>query len=158
MSMEGGKETTSRPFRTSRWIAWGLAGISWFIWLGYEDQGLTPIMAVSGVIAFAIGLEVYARRGSREYPESEFLTRLSLFIRGIGIGTLSGALVGPLVLFLATLKNALHQHEGADFSTDDLIMVVDHIVFWAVAGGLFGTAASILELSKRWSKDDIPAH
>lgn len=154
MSLEEGKEIASRPFRSSRRVAWGLAGIAWFVWIGYEDQGLTPVLIVSGMIAFAIGLETYARRS--EFLEGNFFGRIFSFIRGTGIGALCGALVGPIVLLLATLKNSLHQHGSADFSTEQLILLLDHITFWTLAGALFGTAASILELAKSGSQDRVP--
>lgn len=156
MKVDEGKEITPRPFRSSRWIAWGLAGLAWFLWIGYEDQGLTAVLIVSGVIAFAFGLEAYSRLREYKYLEGTLVGRLFLFIRGIGIGALSGALVGPIVLLLTTLKNSLHQHGGADFSTDQLILILDHIAFWTLAGGLFGTAASLYELSKSGSQDEVP--
>jgi hypothetical protein len=139
VTLQEGKEIKSSQFLTIRRFAWSMAGLLWFLWIGYEDRGLTPILILSAVIAFSIGLEVYLRRGVRENQG-----QVAPFIRGMAIGGMSGALVGPISFLLASLKTSLHQHEVSDFKTDDLIMLVEGIPIWALAGLLFGTAASIL--------------
>ena len=139
-----GKETKSSQFLKVRRIAWAIVGLLWFLWIGYEDRGLTPILTLSALIAFSIGLEVYFRGRIREN-----LGQVFQYIRVIGIGVLSGALVGPIALLLASIKTSLHQHEISDFRTDELRMLVDRIPIWALAGLLFGAAASILEWSTR---------
>lgn len=143
MTLQEGKEFKSSQFLTVRRFAWSMTGLLWFLWIGYEDRGLTPILILSAVIAFSIGLEIYLRRGVRENQ-----SQAVLFIQGMAIGGMSGALVGPISLLLASVKTSLHQHEVSDFKADDLIMLVEGIPIWALAGLLFGTAASILDWPK----------
>jgi hypothetical protein len=139
VTLQEGKEIRPSQFLTVRRLAWGTAGLIWFLWIGYEDRGLTPVLILSAVIAFSIGLEVSRRRRIGE-NQSQAVG----IIRGMAIGGLSGALVGPISLLLASVKTSLHQHESSDFRTDDLIMLVGGIPIWALAGLLFGTAASLL--------------
>jgi hypothetical protein len=145
VTLQEGKEIKSSQFLTVRRFVWSTAGLLWFLWIGYEDRGLTPILILSAVIAFSIGLEFYVRRGRRENQ-----SQAVVFIRGMAIGGMSGALVGPISLVLASVKTSLHQHGVLDFKTDDLIMLVEGIPIWALAGLLFGTAASILGWSKHY--------
>ena len=48
-------------FTLVRRVAWGLAGLLWFFWIAYEDQGLAALSFVAAAIAFASGLTVLNR-------------------------------------------------------------------------------------------------
>jgi hypothetical protein len=127
-----------------RRFVWGIAGLGWFLWIGYEDRDLTPIFILAAVISLAIGLELRIRWGLN--PNR---SRAENFIRLMTVGAFSGAIVAPIAILLALLKTSLHQHPLTDFSTDDLELMVRHVPFWALAGLLLGTGGSILG----WSKD-----
>lgn len=145
MTLREGKEIKPPQILTIKRIAWTLAGLLWFLWIGYEDQGLTPILILAAAITFPIGLEFYLRHGVKGNHG-----QVILLIRGMAVGALSGALVGPISLLLASLKTSLHQHGMPDFRTDDLILLIERTPIWAMTGLLFGTAASIF----RWSKQN----
>jgi hypothetical protein len=143
-----GKEKPSKQFLTIRRITWAITGVLWFLWIGYEDRGVTAILIMSAVITFPVGLEFYRRRG-----KGDALGQAAWIIRGLSIGAMSGALVGPVALLLASLKTSLHQHEVADFGTDELILLVNRIPVWALAGVLFGTAGAMLGWESRKSRN-----
>lgn len=145
MPLEEGKENPPSHFLTMRRMAWGIVGLTWFLWIGFEDRGLTPVLILSGLISISIGLQVWARwfpsNQGRNFP----------FFRWITIGMSSGALVGPIAVLLALLKTSLHQHIEADFSAEDLALLLGRVPVWILAGLLFGTAGFILEGDKYYN-------
>ena len=145
MTLAEGKEKKPPRFLTVRRVAWGIVGLIWFLWIGYEDRGPTPILLLSGMIAFSIGLEIRTRWVGNKWSK----TRNTF--RWITLGTMSGAIVGPIAVTLALLKTSLHQHAVADFSIDDLLALAERVPIWAVAGSLFGIAGSILDRSKDYN-------
>lgn len=139
VALEEGKESKPSQFLMIRRIIWGIAGISWFLWIGFEDRSLTPILILSALISFAIGIEIRFRWG---FNLSR--SRIENLIRLMAVGAFAGAIVGPIAVLLALLKTSLHLHAVTDFSTDDLILLVRRVPVWALAGLLFGAAGSIL--------------
>jgi hypothetical protein len=144
VALEEGKESKSSHFLTIRRIVWGVVGLTWFLWIGYEDRSLTPILILSALISYAIGLEIRLRQRQK-------LDRVKLetVLRLMAVGVFAGAIVGPMAVLLALLKTSLHQHAVTDFSTDDLILLVRGVPVWALSGTFFGAAAAILG----WAKD-----
>lgn len=119
-----------------RRIVWGIVGLLWFLWIGYEDRGLTPVLILAALISLAVGFEWVVRSGGREW---HLFNILSSSLRGLTIGGLA-----PLIaIVLVFLKTSLHQHEPPDFSERDLPLLLQRIPFWATAGFLFGLARAI---------------
>ena len=128
------------------WIrrgAWALAGIVWIFWLGYEDRGLTVLIIVAALIAFALGVE-----GLYRWTESRPTVAFIWLIRSIIVGTLTGAVVGPIAILLALIKISLHSHATADFSIVDIQVLVRNSLPWIAAGALFGAAVGFVRLSQ----------
>jgi hypothetical protein len=144
MTLQTGKEDGPSPFLTIRRAAWALAGILWFLWIGYEDRGLTPILILSMVIMVPMGIELYQRWSMKDGEE-----KATSMLKGIAVGGISGVLVIPIAVILASMKTSLHQHESLDFSREDFILLVDHLPVWIIAGMFIGTGASI------WGKSNV---
>jgi hypothetical protein len=129
-------------------VAWGLAGIVWIFWLGYEDQGLTSLIFVAALIAFALGVE-----GLSRWTESRPTVGLIWLIRSTIVGALTGAVVGPIAVLLALIKISLHSHSTPDFSIEDIRVLVRNSLPWIATGSLFGAAAGFLRLSQKRTSD-----
>jgi hypothetical protein len=120
-------------------IAWGIAGVAWFFWLAYEDQGLLAIQLVAMLIALASALTLLRRwLGTSQIPHMATLTRAGL------VGLLCGAAVVLFAVILIAVKVALHAHPQPDFTSEDLQAVLARIPVWATAGLLAGLAAGLV--------------
>lgn len=126
-------------FTWARRAAWGLAGILWFFWIAYEDQGLTAISIVAVVIAFAGGITVFGRWVGEE-PQP----RRSWVIKSASVGLVAGALIGPLTALLMLVKIGLHAHPVPDFSPEDLVQALSRTIYWAVLGAVIGAVLGLL--------------
>ncbi len=118
-----------------RSAAWGLAGLLWFFWIAYEDQGLEALSFVAAAIAFAAGLTALNR-----WVGSEKLLRRTWLMRTAGVGLAAGAAVGPLTALLMLIKLGLHAHPEADFGPDQFILALTRTIYWAGLGILVGLA------------------
>lgn len=127
-----------------RRVIWIATGVILFFWLGYEDKGLATIVALSVLIAFAIGLEGLARWTQRR-PSRPTIWLL----RSIIMGALAGAVVGPIAVLLALVKISLHHHSTPDFEFASIKMLVGQSLPWMAAGALFGAAGGFLKLSQK---------
>jgi hypothetical protein len=116
-----------------RRIAWGIAGLLWFFWLGYEDRGLSPVLIVASAIALAIAVEQLFRREANGHSP----------IKASIAGAIIGGLVPAISVVLVLLKTSLHQHAIADFSENDIAILLRRTPFWFVGGFLFGAAFAI---------------
>ncbi len=121
-----------------RRIAWGLAGLLWFFWIAYEDQGLTALSFVAAAIAFAAGLTVLNR-----WVGGEMLPRRQWLLHTGSVGLVAGAAVGPLTALLMLVKLGLHAHPEADFGPDQFILALTRTFYWAGLGALIGLALGI---------------
>lgn len=119
-------------------IAWGLAGLAWFVWLAYEDNGLTAVQLVAGLIAVATGLTVL-----RRLVDDRAILPRTLVVRCGLVGLLGGATAGLYASLLITVKVALHTHPQPDFSILDLLAIVGRTPAWAAAGLLAGLAGGV---------------
>ena len=119
----------------ARRVAWGLTGLLGFLWIAYEDQGLTALSFVAAAIAFAAGLTVLNRWvGSGKLPRRKWLLRTA------SVGLVAGAAVGPITALLMLIKLGLHAHPDADFGPDQFIMALSRTPYWAGLGALIGLA------------------
>ena len=122
-------------FTLVRRVAWGLAGLLWFFWIAYEDQGLAALSFVAAAIAFASGLTVLNRWvGSGKLPRRKWLLSTA------SVGLIAGAAVGPLTALLMLVKLGLHAHPDADFGPDQFVQALSRTLYWAGLGALIGLA------------------
>lgn len=123
----------------ARRVAWGFAGVLWFFWIAYEDQGLIALTIVAVAISFAGGLTVFSR-----WLGSEHVPRRRWMIRSITVGLVAGALVGPLTALLMLVKLGLHAHPEPDFGPDQFVQALSRSVYWVILGALIGAAFGFL--------------
>lgn len=121
-----------------RRVAWGLAGILWFFWIAFEDQGLEAISFVAAAIAFAAGLTALNRRGA-----DDKLSRRAWLMRTAGVGLVAGAAVGPLTAMLMLIKLGLHAHPDPDFGPEQFLLALTRTIYWAGLGALIGLALGL---------------
>jgi hypothetical protein len=124
-------------------IAWGVTVILWFLWLGYEDRSLSSVTIVAAFIAFTLGLE-----GLIRWTDKRPAKLIIWMLRSIIIGTIAGAIVGPIAVLLALLKISLHHHSTPDFDLASMRVLLSQSLTWIAAGALFGAAGGFLKLSQ----------
>jgi flagellin-like protein len=127
-----------------RRIIWIATGVIWFFWLGYEDKGLSAIIALAVLIAFALGLEGLARWTQKRPTKSTIW-----LLQSIIMGALAGAVVGPIAVILALVKISLNHPPTPDFELVSIKILVGQSLPWMAAGALFGAAGGFLKLSKK---------
>lgn len=143
--MEDNQATDLPQFSWSKKIAWAVAGLVWFFWIGYEDRGLVSVLIVSALIAVPVGIEAYVRwrvKLGTSFQQSA--------LRGAFAGTLSGALVGIIGILIALMKVSLHQHVIPDFSSGDILALLNRIPVWSIAGLLIGSSLAMI----MWDKEN----
>lgn len=141
--MEDNQATDLPQFSWSKKIAWAVAGLVWFFWIGYEDRGLVAVLIVSAVIAVPVGIEAYDRLRVKlgvSFRQSA--------LRGALTGTLSGALVGIIAILISLMKVSLHQHVIPDFSIGDILTLLNRIPVWSIGGLLIGLSLAMIVWSK----------
>lgn len=125
-----------------RWVGrfvWAIAGVAWFVWLGYEDRGLSTVMSLSAVLCLALSLTWVARgRSGKKVGRRRWL------LESMGIGLLVGALVPPVAVLLILVKISLHAHGTPDFTSGDVGEVIRRLPVWMLAGVLCGEALGLL--------------
>ncbi len=135
--------------RTPRMIwaargAWALAGLLWFLWIGYEDQGLVAVTVVGASLSLAIGVNAGGRWiGGRQ------MAGRGLVLSAAGLGLGCGALAPLIAAVLILVKTSLHTHPYLDFSTADIRLLMVDIPVWAAGGLLIGLAAGLAIVGAR---------
>lgn len=143
--MEDNKATDLPQPSWSKKIAWAFAGLVWLFWIGYEDRGLVAVLIVSAVIVVPVGFDAYVRWRVKlgvSYRQST--------LRGALAGTLSGALVGIVAILIALMKVSLHQHVIPDFSSGDILTLLNRIPAWSSAGLLIGSSLAMIMWGKEY--------
>lgn len=121
-----------------KWLVrglWAAGGVSWFVWLGYEDVGLGPVLLLSILIAAAYVLTLW-----RRWAVLAGLTPRQLQVRTGLAGLVAGLTTAPLAAMLMLAKIALHAHPVPDFSRQDVLAVLARTPVWAAAGLAAGLA------------------
>jgi hypothetical protein len=127
-----------------RRIVWVITVVVWFMWFGYEDHGLSSVIAVAALLAFALGLEGFSR-----WTQKRPATPTTWLLRSIIIGAVAGALVGPITVLIALVKVFIYSQSSPDFDLTSIRIVVGQSLTWIAAGALFGAAGGFLKLSQK---------
>lgn len=143
--MEDNRATDLPQSSWPKKIAWAVAGLVWFFWIGYEDRGLVAVLIVAAVIAVPVGFEAYVRWRVKLGVSFRQST-----LRGALAGTLSGALVGIIAILIALMKVSLHQHVPPDFSSGDILGLLNRIPVWSIAGLLIGSSLAMIVWGKEY--------
>ncbi len=116
----------------------------WFLWIGYEDRGLTAVLVVGASLSLAIGVSLMARWiGGREMPALRWIAVAA------GAGLVVGASVTWIAALLILMKTSLHTHPYLDFSPTDLRLLIERTPIWALAGLLIGSAFGLALVRRR---------
>lgn len=126
-------------FTWSRRILWGLAGMGWLFWFGYEDRGLSIVVGLSALACTAYGLTLLSG-----WLRGRELTAGALRQRTVLAGGIAGLLVAPLAVMMMLVKIAIHSHGIPDFTTADLWAVLTRTPVWGLIGALVGVAGGLL--------------
>jgi hypothetical protein len=124
-------------------IAWAIAGVAWFLWVGAEDAGPAGPVAVSALLAAAWGMSVVMGKEGEEEAKNVAARRLLL------LGLAAGAAVGPLAALLMLLKVSIHAHPVPDFAPSDLRAAIGRTPLWAGVGLLLGAAGALVQAARR---------
>jgi hypothetical protein len=118
-------------------LSLALAGIGWFVWLGYEDRSLDTIVLASvfGCLPLYLGLWQQWVAGVKREEARVLASAL--------LGSLIGTLVPLLGVLLMLLKTSLHSHAQPDFAIEDLRAMFGLILPWVVVGTLAGVGVGL---------------
>lgn len=120
--------------------AFALTGLATMVWLPIEDRSLVPVQLLA--VAFAAsGLLAARARRMEGSPE----------LWWVGAGLVAAALVAPFAAFLLLVKTGVHAHPEPDLTVFDLGRVLERVPPWALAGGLGGAGAALIERWRRLS-------
>jgi hypothetical protein len=138
-------------FPQMKWLrrfSWAVTGIAWFLWIGFEDQGLSTVIFIAALWALVLGVEVFLRWGKHAAT-----SRWRRFLRTTLVGGLAGAGVAPLAMLLALLKISLHGHSTPDFRLGDFQVLLAKISTWMVVGLLAGMGGGFWMLAREESDE-----
>ena len=122
-------------------IAWLITGILWFIWIGYEDRGVTSVLLVALTIVIAFGMTMVYRA-----PDLMMGGNLA---RPLLLGLGAGLSIPILTSLLMLVKISLHDHPIPDFSVDDSVQVLGLLPIWGLIGLLVGAGLVGISRSQR---------
>jgi hypothetical protein len=111
-----------------------ILGMVFLFWIPFEDSSptITLLLALAlcawGAVYFLIKTQSHLHR---------------VLLRTILAGTLAGAAVTPLALFLLAFKTGLHGHQAPDFTPEQIFSVIYRGPIWLVGGFLIGLGSGI---------------
>jgi hypothetical protein len=122
---------------------WAIAGLAWFVWLGYEDVGLRVVLLLSAWLSMAYVATLWVRWG-----EGSLIGGKQYIIRSAIAGLVGGATAPPLADILMLAKVSLHSHAVPDFTARDLGAVLGRTPVWALAGLAVGVALGLIHRAR----------
>lgn len=120
-----------------------VAGLAWFVWIGYEDRTLDAIVVLSVLLSIPLYLGLWRRLVSGVER-----THLRLLASAL-LGSFQGALVPLIGVLLMFLKTSLHNHVQADFTIEDVERMLQLVLPWSLAGTLAGSSAGLLRMESK---------
>jgi hypothetical protein len=118
---------------------WGTVGLTAFLWIGYEDQGLSMAILMASLITASTWAS-YMLRGGIPSSTSKPARVLKLAWTGL-LGGAATAVVGALLMLI---KVSIHRHAAPDFSGGDVLWVLRQVPGWGLAGALAGAVLGLL--------------
>jgi hypothetical protein len=113
-----------------------------FLWLPFEDTGTNWALLLAAACTAWGAAWFLARRG---FKEKRDWRRLPV------AGLLAGLAVAPLAIFLMAVKSGAHGHLAADFTVDQILIVLFSTPVWALAGLLIGGGLGLAERARTQS-------
>ena len=118
---------------------WVTIGVVLFFWIGYEDRTTVTPSLIGGLIAVALSLDLARRIRPGKIPA----LRSELGVYAL-IGLITGALAMPLAVLWMLVKVSLHSHVPPEYSTAQVLAVLERFPVWAGAGALVGLAVALI--------------
>lgn len=137
----------------SRWLAralWAAVGLIWFVWLGYEDRGLTVVLAIGVLLSAALSPTLWRQWFSATMGGRRLLAALV-------VGAILGAAAPLLAILLIFLKVSLHNHPVADFTMGEVRQLLAVVPVWSLVGLLAGAAFGLAFPPRAASVASAPA-
>jgi hypothetical protein len=122
---------------------WAVAGLAWFLWLGYEDVGLQVVLLLSACLSTAYVVTLWNR-----WADRPGLSPGQSMLRSAIAGAVGGATIPPLADILMLVKISLHAHSVPDFTARDLGAVLGRTPVWALAGLAAGLALGLVHMAR----------
>lgn len=116
-----------------------ILGIVFLFWLPIEDTSTILATVLSISICFWLAVTYFFQTSKK---------KSSHLYRYIFAGTIAGALVAPLTLFIMAFKTGLHGHPTPDFTTQQILAVIKKTPIW-ILGGFLISLGSTIWLSNR---------
>jgi hypothetical protein len=111
-----------------------LLGMVSLFWLPFEDSSPTAALLIAVVLCAWVAAYVLAKA---QNPFSRVL------LRSVLVGTLAGAAVTPLAIFLMAFKTGLHSHLAPDFTLQQFLSVIYRGPIWLIGGFLIGLGSGV---------------
>jgi hypothetical protein len=126
-----------------------LVGAVVFVWMGFEDNHLWPVLVLGTVFAgVLVALWASSRWGDVALSAQWFA------LLWIGLGALTGLSASVTTMLLMLFKNARHGHLFPDYPTPLLGDVLARAPVWMLAGALVGLSVALLVIGLRvWHED-----
>lgn len=129
--------------RCLRWLILTY-GLVVFIWSGWEDAYVLPVVVLGGGGAWLIVMLWSVRQlGDRAIPI------YMVPMLGIGLGGIFGLAASLMTVLLMLFKNIRHAHLYPDYPASLMGAILERAPVWMLAGGLGGLGLCLLWLALR---------
>ena len=115
-------------------------GSALFFWLGKEDSDAVAVTALGWALAGSLLWRVFMQGRRFDMPARGLLSLLVQMLCGLCFGALTSLFTAALML----LKDLRHGHVFPDYPPEMIIMALERLPAWSLAGGLIGLALGLL--------------
>lgn len=111
-----------------------------FFWLGKEDSDSVAVTALGWALAGSLLWRVFMQGGRFDWPARGLPGLFARTLCGLCFGALTSLFTAALML----LKDLRHGHVFPDYPPEMIIMALERLPAWSLAGGLIGLALGLL--------------
>ena len=122
-----------------------LIGLAILLWSGLEDSDATAVTALGALSSISLTLLLLSRLSAGQRVRSSHIALA---------GALAGALASLCIAALMLFKNLRHAHIFPDYPAEMLLVVLERLPLWAIAGGLAGLGIGLLLVSRLGEGDE----